>query len=41
MIKEAILQQKREKGVISSGDYIPRERLDIARKFLDTDLISI
>lgn len=41
MIKEVILQQKREKEFISAGEYIPREKLAIAEKFLNTDLIKI
>lgn len=41
MIKEIILQQKREKEFISRGEYIPREKLAIAEKFLNTDLIKI
>jgi len=41
MIKEIILQQKMERDFISSEEYVPREKLSIAQKFLDTDLIKI
>ena len=38
MIKEIILQQKIERDFLSSEEYVPREKLSIAQKFLDTDL---
>ena len=41
MIKEIILQQKMERDFISSEEYVPREKLSIVQKFLDTDLIKI
>lgn len=41
MHKNLILQHKKEKELLLSKPYIPREKLDFARKFLETDLIKV
>jgi hypothetical protein len=38
MIKDIVLQHQLEKERLLSKDYIPREKLDFAKKFLKTDL---
>jgi len=41
MIKNIILQHKLEQEKILSQDYILREKLDFAKKYLDTDLMKV
>ncbi len=41
MIKNVILQHKKEKELLLSKTYIPRGRLGFAKKFLETDLIKV
>ena len=41
MLKEIIFQHKREKELFLSKEYILREKLDFAKKFLKTDLIKV
>lgn len=41
MIKDTILEQKMEKEKILSGDYIFREKIPFAQKFLNQDLIKV
>lgn len=41
MLKNAVLQQKLEKEKLLAKEYIKRENLDFAAKFLKTDLIKI
>ena len=41
MIKDLVLQHKREKELLLSKSYVPREKLASARKFLETDLIKV
>jgi predicted AAA+ superfamily ATPase len=41
MIKETILQHKKEKEDLLSKKYIPREKLGLAQKFLEMDLIKV
>lgn len=41
MIKEIILQHKKEKEDLLSKHYISREKLPFAAKFIDTDLIKV
>lgn len=41
MLRNAVLQQKKEKEKLLAKKYIKRESLDFARKFLNTDIIKI
>jgi predicted AAA+ superfamily ATPase len=41
MIKDIVLQHQLEKERLLSKDYIPREKLDFAKKFLKTELIKV
>lgn len=41
MIKNIVLQHKLEQEKILSQDYILREKLDFAKKYLDSDLIKV
>jgi len=41
MIKELILQQKAERDNFIKRDYIPREKLEFARGFLNSKLIKV
>ena len=41
MIKDIVLQHQLEKERLLSKDYILREKLDFAKKFLKTDLIKV
>ena len=41
MIKDIILQHKLEKEYLLSKEYVYREGLDVAEKFIDSDLIKI
>jgi len=41
MKKEIILQQKREKELLLSQNYIARDKLEFAKKFMETDLIKV
>jgi len=41
MIKDTILQHKLEQERLLSKEYIVREKLNFAKKFLDTDLIKV
>ena len=41
MIKNIVLQHKLEQEKILSHDYILRENLDFAKKYLDSDLIKV
>jgi hypothetical protein len=41
MIKEIVLQHKKEKENLLSKKYVLREKLDFARKFLETTLIKV
>lgn len=40
-MKDIVLQHKLEKTKLVSKEYVLREKLDFARKFLDTDLIKV
>lgn len=41
MIQNIILQHKKEKELLISKPYISREKLNFAKKFLETDLIKV
>jgi len=41
MIKNIVYQHKLEKENLINKEYIPREKLDFAREFMDSDLIKI
>lgn len=41
MLKNIVLQHKLEKDKLSANEYIGREKLDFAIKFLDSDIIKI
>ena len=41
MIKDLILQHKKEKEILISQRYVFRDKLDLAQKFLDTNLIKV
>lgn len=41
MLKDTLLQHKTEKERYLSENYLPREKMDFARKFLDSNLIKV
>jgi len=41
MLKDIILQHKKEKEIFLSKTYVMREKLNFAKKFLETDLIKV
>lgn len=41
MIRDIVYQHKLEREDFLSKEYVPREKVDFARKFIDTDLIKI
>lgn len=41
MIKDIVLQHKQEKEKLLQKEYIPRDKLEFSKRFLDSDLIKI